>query len=320
MRLVRLGTLPGFEDSSFATGISASGAAVCGYSSNATANQAFRWTADGGMVGLGDLPGGDESSAANFISGDGTTVVGSGDQNFANNTLQAFRWTEATGMVGLGYTQGHHDWSEAWTASADGSVVSGISLKIGSDGEAFVWTQSTGIVGLGDLPGNDNYSVGLDMTPTGSVITGGCSPASGYEAFRWTQAGGMVPLGDLPGNDHYSSGYGITDDGNTIVGVADWDGGFGGAHAFIWDTTHGMRNLQTVLETEYGLDLTGWTLLYANDISGDGRYITGQGINPDGNSEAWLVDLGGCPGDFNEDGNVNTLDVLDFLNAWVAGC
>ena len=27
-----------------------------------------------------------------------------------------------------------------------------------------------------------------------------------------------------------------------------------------------------------------------------------------------------CPADFNGDGAVNTLDVLNFLNAWVAGC
>ncbi|HZW08993.1 MAG TPA: GC-type dockerin domain-anchored protein [Phycisphaerales bacterium] len=35
--------------------------------------------------------------------------------------------------------------------------------------------------------------------------------------------------------------------------------------------------------------------------------------------EIWGVTSGGCPGDFNGDGEVNTLDVLAFLNAWNAG-
>lgn len=318
--LVRLGTLPGFEDTSFATGLTADGSAVCGHSAGPAGTEAFRWTADGGMVGLGDLPGAPHASVANSISADGTTVVGTADQDYTNNTMQAFRWTQPAGMIGLGFAQPHHDWSEAWACSADGSVVTGLSLKIGSDGEAYIWTEATGLVGLGDVPGGANFSVGVDTTPDGSVIVGTCAPEAGYEAFRWTQADGMIPLGDLPGGGHYSTGIGITDDGATIVGTADWDGGFGGSHAFIWDETNGMRNLQTVLETEYGLDLTGWTLLSAYDISGDGRFITGPGINPDGENEAWLVDLGTCPGDFNNDGNLNTLDVLDFLNAWTSGC
>jgi len=29
--------------------------------------------------------------------------------------------------------------------------------------------------------------------------------------------------------------------------------------------------------------------------------------------------MASCPGDFNNDGQVNTLDVLAFLNAWSAG-
>ena len=33
---------------------------------------------------------------------------------------------------------------------------------------------------------------------------------------------------------------------------------------------------------------------------------------------AWAA--GDQAGDFNEDGNVNTLDVLAFLNAWTTGC
>ena len=33
-----------------------------------------------------------------------------------------------------------------------------------------------------------------------------------------------------------------------------------GTEAFIWDSVNGMRSLKEVLITEYGLDLSGWTL------------------------------------------------------------
>ena len=60
-----------------------------------------------------------------------------------------------------------------------------------------------------------------------------------------------------------------------------------GRVAFIWDSVHGMRDLRDVLVSDFGLDLTGWTLRSANDISADGTVIVGTGINPDGNPEAY---------------------------------
>ena len=39
----------------------------------------------------------------------------------------------------------------------------------------------------------------------------------------------------------------------------------------------------------YGLDLTGWTLRGAKEISDDGSVIVGTGRNPNGDSEAWLA-------------------------------
>jgi len=61
--------------------------------------------------------------------------------------------------------------------------------------------------------------------------------------------------------------------------------------AFIWTEEHGLRAIQDVLESEYGLDLTGWTLEVAFDVSSDGRTIVGSGPNPDGDIEAWSVVL-----------------------------
>ena len=50
-----------------------------------------------------------------------------------------------------------------------------------------------------------------------------------------------------------------------------------------------MRRLQDVLEQEYGLDITGWRVGGATGITPDGRTMVGWGVNPNGNTEAWLA-------------------------------
>ncbi|MFN2373284.1 MAG: T9SS type A sorting domain-containing protein [Cyclonatronaceae bacterium] len=53
-----------------------------------------------------------------------------------------------------------------------------------------------------------------------------------------------------------------------------------------------MRILQDVLEDEFGLDLTGWRLETAEDISADGSVIVGNAINSSGNQVGYRVVLG----------------------------
>lgn len=279
---------------SAANGVSADGSVVVG-STNCVSNcKAFRWTEVGGMVELGDLPGGHFYSKANAVSADGSVVVGVG-----NSVLgwEAFRWTEGGGMVGLGDLPGGDFYSEANAVSADGSVVVGrgesVWVTLGasySQAEAFRWTQVGGFQGLGYLPGGSALSSALGVSADGSVVVGFSYSASGTEAFRWTETGGMVGLGDFPGGLFHSAALGVSADGSVVVGyghsVLHWE-------AFIWDAVNGMRNLREVLVNDLGLGaaLAGWTLWEARGISADGLRIVGWGINPDGQTEAWLADL-----------------------------
>jgi hypothetical protein len=50
-----------------------------------------------------------------------------------------------------------------------------------------------------------------------------------------------------------------------------------------------MRSVKDLLETDYGLSLTGWTLEFSGAISDDGLTIVGVGKNPSGNAEAWIA-------------------------------
>ena len=143
--------------------------------------------------------------------------------------------------------------------------------------------------GLGDLAGG-GFSQAFGVSADGSAVVGLGSSASGFEAFRWTSGGGMVGLGDLAGGSFFSIANGVSADGSVVVGQGL---SASGNEAFIWDDANGMQNLQSVLESQLGLDLTGWTLSNASSVSADGLTIVGLGINPDGFSEAFIAVIPG---------------------------
>lgn len=82
---------------------------IVGSSSSDQGSEAFRWSANGGMVGLGDLPGGIFRSYAYGVSADGDVVVGEsvtdivifepfGDWTYV---FEAFIWNEQHGIRDL---------------------------------------------------------------------------------------------------------------------------------------------------------------------------------------------------------------------------
>jgi hypothetical protein len=84
----------------------------------------------------------------------------------------------------------------------------------------------------------------------------------------------------------------VSERGANIVGFARDVNAPGNVYAaWVWDSSNGMRLLQDVLASEFGLALDGWHLEFAKDITPDARVIVGTGINPDGNREGWLVRL-----------------------------
>jgi probable HAF family extracellular repeat protein len=317
------------SDSTEAWDVSDDGSVVAGYSATGTNGVAFRWTAAGGIESLGRVAGRSGGTAARAVSADGTTVVGDGNTG-ANTVPEAFRWTRSGGAVGLGTFGGHAtDLSIAEGVSADGSVVVGLSTG-GGRIEAFRWSGPTGLVGLGTLPGAPTqWSSATDITRDGSVIVGTSDSLTGHRAVRWTSIGieaidqlsgavgsyayavsgdGSVVVGsviaaegELPSAFRWTEGAGmkllrqgpagdkeystdVSADGSIVVGRAD----FG---AFIWDPIHGMRNLRTVLESDYGLteQLRGWRLGMAYAISADGTAIVGSGSNPQGREEGFIA-------------------------------
>jgi hypothetical protein len=262
-----------------AHGVSYDGQVIVGNRFDPRAVQeAFRWTASGGLVGLG-FPspahvGDFDSSSAQVISADGETVFGD------SSSSSPFRWTAGDGMspFPLGVQ----------AMSADGSVLVGTRITIGFNSEAFRWTETTGAIGLGDLPGGDNQSLGMAVSANGEVVVGQSAGPESSEAFRWTSQGGIHSLGDMPGGDVDSRATAVSPLGEIAFGTSQTQSG---QVAFVWDAVHGMRDFRQVLSNDYGLqdELVGWHLENVVGISFDGRTVAGNGTNPAGHSEAWIV-------------------------------
>lgn len=272
--MINLGVMPGsirMPGGCQARAVSADGSVVVGYGYGA--KRGFRWTISDGMVDLGDLPGGNVYCRAYDVSADGLIVIGASSSTNSGQDYEAFHWTHDSGMVGLGDLPGGKFNSYGQGVSANGSVVVG-SSDSASGPEAFRWTQDGGMVGLGDLPGGELCSRAFAVSADGSTVVGSSISAPGEEAFRWTKSTGMQGLGDLPGGEFRSSAWAVSADGSIVVGTSTSKSGM---EAFIWDANKGMRSLKSVLEKDYGLDLSGWTLRLAKGISDDGLTIVGFG-------------------------------------------
>lgn len=122
------------------------------------------------------------------------------------------------------------------------------------------------------------------VSADGTVVVGTSALYSGV--FRWTQGDGMLGLG-MDGLKVYN----VSADGSVIVAGMIWDVPPGYNTAYYWTEETGWVSLYDLLVDTYGLDLTGWTLSAATDVSDDGQTIVGIGFNPSGQYEAWIACL-----------------------------
>lgn len=286
-----LGDLAGGATDSIGRDVSGDGLTIVGNGTSTLGSEAFRWTLAGGMVGLGDFAGGTFQSTAFGVSHDGSVIVGRGRTAAGP---EAFRWDATNGLQSLTGLPVGTTSSEAIAVSSDGTIIAG-SATSAAGTEAFLWTAATGHQPLGDLPGGAFTSVPLDISADGATVVGASVSGAGpLEAFRWDAANGMQALGDLPGSVFLSSARSVSGDGRFVVGAGQAaDGRF----AVLWDETNTIQRIDELL-VSLGVDLTGWTLQSAEEISADGRTIVGTGINPQGELDSWLAfvpELVGAP-------------------------
>src|SRR5262245_19110270 len=137
-----LGDLPGGDFCSAASGVSADGSVVVGYSFSKAGMEAYRWTPRGGMMGLG-------FAEAHAVSANGSAVAG---YRYIGDRAEPVRWTQPIGLQGLVNLSGSA-FGDAFGVSGDGSVIVGSDEPRSNGGAmAFRWTHAGGLAPLKHLP------------------------------------------------------------------------------------------------------------------------------------------------------------------------
>lgn len=239
------------------------------------------WIALGGLGGVSD----GNASSAWGISGDGTTVVGLAWMSAGGAHAVAYNGSE--GLMDLGSLFPESS-TRANAVNADGTVVVGWQDQNGP-WKAAVWRKDPSGGYLPNTPilidptgsGTDENNLAGEcsaISADGSVIGGYGDFANNDEPWIWSEADGFVSLGALP---NMGTGYvsAISADGSVVVGW--FNGPFFGAprKAFIWSAGGGLQDLNTYASNTLGIPLGNTVLYTASDISPDGRYITGTGVN-----------------------------------------
>lgn len=267
-------------------------------------HETFRWTRNAGYQTLGRFSDDWLDRAyAGDVSYDGSVVVGTND---TPDGRRAFRWTQATGQVNLG-TLGtlntiYDPSSDGNGVSADGSIVVGeVTTTADAYYKPYRWTISDGYDVIGLPPVTDGIPTGGAslISGDGLVLAGRSQTSDDMLGWTWTASDGFVYVPAGPGNSRTSAIVsGISFDGSRLVGVQIWGqpspnaNGVTSSAAFWQNTPSGYQFtfVEDLLEAS-GVDLTGWHLTRAIDISDNGRAIIGDGIDPNGVQRSWYAIL-----------------------------
>jgi len=271
-----LGTLSGATVSG-AIGINDSGTVV-GYSNvngqPATNFVAVKWSSTGAITNLGKLSGG-SSSAAFEINSSGEIA---GDSFLGSGIVDATSWT-SNQIKNLGRLP-----KAIFTAGLDindnGYIVGESVFSYGPPftSHAFLWNGST-MKDLDTLSGSVT-SIANAINSAGVIVgqSDGTVTRGHWHAVLWNTSERIRDLGTLPGGT-YSIAFGVNDFG-VVVGYGNRSNN--AAHAMVWTSSGGMRDLNSLIPAG-----SGWVLINANAINNVGQ-ITGYGAK-NGHNHAFLL-------------------------------
>jgi uncharacterized membrane protein len=302
-----------------AVGVSADGTIVYG--------ESWRWTASGGYEDL--LPRlrnsiGQQTDLIFGASDDGSVVTGIRGIYPGSSDLYLWRLDAEEPRLlprDPAFPDGYFYFN---TLSGDGLVVGGSARRFDADDPTVAETYA-GVVISGGVPrlvtGEEAQAGVTDLSFDGGVAVGYVAEGPFLRAFRWTAADGAVTLDASGAGADSAYARAASADGSVVVGDA-LRFGEDRTFAWIWTRDRGVIDLRDELVANAGLgdSLAGWRLLVATDVSADGRTIVGQGLNPDGCEQAFVVFLGSaCPADFNTDGFVDFFDYDAFVGSFEGG-
>jgi hypothetical protein len=164
-----------------------------------------------------------------------------------------------------------------------------------------------------DISGGVVRGLALGVSPDGLTVVGQHNPAGAFVWHTSNPPGAVTLLPLLPGETSpVSNAYDTTNNGERVVGTSR-------SFACLWtrnpDGAYLANNLNTYAPP-------GWNLTSAASISENGARIAGQGLNPQGQVQAWVITLPTCnpaAADFNGDGDTGTDQDIEAFFACLAG-
>lgn len=266
--------------------VAGNGRSAAGYGYTASGIQGIRWDATGAAHLLPTEP---ESSSAYYAMNDaGTAAAGFANDSVLSGAGDAVVWGNDSGVSVIGNYPGATGGSVMYGVSRDGTRFVGRGFIDGA--RPLLWESSGEYTVLPAAPGTTGHGAAFGISPDGGTIVGQQVVDLRHRPAYWDESGSAHVINLWPG---YDAGFAdaASEHGRVIVGFW-WDsasGGWDGKVAFIWDAEHGARPLQDVLVAEFGLDLGGWSLLDAVDITPDGKTIVGTAVDEFGSHRAYKV-------------------------------
>ena len=272
-----------------ATGVSNDGTVIVGVldgTQGIPTTPAFSWTngVETTITGLGSP----SYSTASAVSPNGSIIVGGA--GFGGYDLgYVLNGTNSPVEIPAKNTVSGLDSASASAVSSDGSVVAGTYFATGTslNGSPFVWIdgQFHEIIESGASSGTATA-----VSSDGSVVVGEQTFFSGSQlAFSWTAQNGPTNLPFPDGVSTPMTATGVSDNGSFIVGYYGGTGASPSATtmAFIWNQA--TKTTESLKQYLGDLVPAGWKLTVATAITHDGNTIVGEGIDPGGRQESWIV-------------------------------
>ncbi len=231
--------LPG-SDYTVALGLNNAGVVV-GSSNSAAGVRAFRLIRGIGVVDLGTLPGDANSAAFAVNNGGKATGYSSGPRG-----IRAVVWTSNNSIQLLPALAGSNS-SRGLAINEPGEVV-GVCQIAGAP-HAVRWNGAN-VQDLGSLPG-DTSTEALAINNQGDIVGSSGNVNAARRAVLWARGGAIQNLGTLAGGSS-SRALGISGRG-IVVGTSESSNG---TRAFIWTSSEGMQDLNSVLTSRGGFVLT----------------------------------------------------------------
>jgi probable HAF family extracellular repeat protein len=221
-------------------------------------NAGFSWTQAGGFKDITSR--GEEIEVLGL--NDNGQIIGGAVAPTGEAPFSAFIYDELNGYRSLGLMGGNGSLA---TGINNAGVAVGISYaSLQHRDLAFMWDETNGIQ---PIPLGFSYSRAWGINNLGQVI--GIANEDGFNnnGFIWQAGVGLIPLSNDLSVVDFATPRSINDL-SQIVGRAKFEKNSSDQRAVIWDSIHGIRKLETLIESS-----SGWELLDAYDINNRGQIV-----------------------------------------------